>query len=229
MKKNIFILLLVIFNLIASKIVLADKSSVLDIVEEDLVIGDENAPITIIEYASMSCSHCANFHTNTLPDLKKEYIDTGKVRMIFRDYPFNYPALLGSMMMRCIPSDTRYDYMNALYQLQTTWVDRDPKVSKKELYKIMQSGGMTKEEFDNCYTNLDNENLILEGVMEAQKEFNIKSTPSFIINGNIFEGNKTPYAARASFIWTKVDGLWKKIHSHWSPRKGAVGIPTKDR
>jgi protein-disulfide isomerase len=111
--------------------------------------------------------------------------------MVFRDYPFNYPALLGSMMMRCISSDVRYDYMNALYQLQNTWVNKDPKISKKELYKIMQSGGMTKDEFNACYSNLDNENLILEGVMAAQKDLNIKSTPSFIVNGNLIEGNKS--------------------------------------
>ena len=92
--------------------------------------------------------------------------------------------------MRCISSDVRYDYMNALYQLQNTWVNKDPKISKKELYKIMQSGGMTKDEFNECYSNLDNENLILEGVMAAQKDFNIKSTPSFIVNGNLVEGNK---------------------------------------
>ncbi len=190
MKKFTYIIALIVLNLFVSKLVLANEPSALDISVDDFMIGDKNAPITIIEYASMSCSHCANFHTNTLPELKKEYIDTGKVRMIFRDYPFNYPALLGSMMMRCIPSDVRYDYMNALYELQTTWVDKDPKVSKKELYKIMQSGGMTKDEFDSCYSNLDNENLILEGVMAAQKEFNIKSTPSFVINGNIVEGYK---------------------------------------
>ena len=190
MKKFTYLFFWIILNVFVSKIVFANESSALDITEDDFIIGDENAPITIIEYASMSCSHCATFHTNTLPELKKEYIDTGKVRMIFRDYPFNYPALLGSMMMRCIPGDVRYDYMNALYLLQTTWVDKDPKVSKKELYKIMQSGGMTKNEFDSCYTNLDNENLILEGVMAAQKEFNIKSTPSFVVNGNIVEGNK---------------------------------------
>ena len=141
MKKFTYLFFWIILNLFVSKLVLANETSALDITEDDFIIGDENAPITIIEYASMSCSHCANFHTNTLPDLKKEYIDTGKVRMVFRDYPFNYPALLGSMMMRCIPGDVRYDYMNALYQLQNTWVDRDPKVSKKELYKIMQSGG----------------------------------------------------------------------------------------
>ena len=170
---------------------LANQTSALEIDENDFVIGDKDAPITIIEYASMSCSHCASFHKNTLPDIKKEYIDTGKVRMVFRDYPFNYPALLGSMMMRCISSDVRYDYMNALYQLQNTWVNKDPKISKKELYKIMQSGGMTKDEFNACYSNLDNENLILEGVMAAQKDLNIKSTPSFIVNGNLIEGNKS--------------------------------------
>ncbi len=169
---------------------LANAKSALEIGEDEFVIGKKDAPITIIEYASMSCSHCASFHNNTLPDIKKEYIDTGIVRMVFRDYPFNYPALLGSMMMRCISSDVRYDYMNALYQLQNTWVNKDPKTSKKELYKIMQSGGMTKDEFNECYSNLDNENLILEGVMAAQKDFNIKSTPSFIVNGNLVEGNK---------------------------------------
>ena len=168
----------------------ANAKSALEIGEDEFVIGNKDAPITIIEYASMSCSHCATFHNNTLPDIKKEYIDTGKVRMVFRDYPFNYPALLGSMMMRCITNDLRYDYMNALYKLQNNWVNKDPKISKKELYKIMQSGGMTKDEFNEGYSNLANENLILEGVMAAQKDFNIKSTPSFIVNGNLVEGNK---------------------------------------
>ena len=162
MKKILHIICWLFIATFASQSLLANEPSARDITEDDFIIGDENAPITIIEYASMSCSHCADFHTNTLPELKTEFIDTGKVRMVFRDYPFNYPALLGSMMMRCIPGDVRYDYMNALYQLQANWVNRDPKITKKELYKIMQSGGMSKDEFDTCYGNLDNENLILE-------------------------------------------------------------------
>ena len=164
--------------------------SALDITEKDFVIGNEDAKITIIEYASLSCSHCADFHVNTLETLKKEYIDTGKVKMVFRDYPFNYPALLGSMVLRCIPINYRYDYMNALFKLQPDWVNKKNKKTIQELYKIMQSGGMSKDEFDTCYGNLDNENLILEGVMAAQKDFNIKSTPSFVVNGNLIEGNK---------------------------------------
>ena len=165
--------------------------SALDITEKDFVIGNEDAKITIIEYASLSCSHCADFHVNTLETLKKEYIDTGKVKMVFRDYPFNYPALLGSMVLRCIPENYRYDYMNALFKLQPDWVNKKNKKTIQELYKIMQSGGMTKEEYDTCIYNTELENEILEGVMEAQNQFNIKSTPSFIINGNLIEGNKS--------------------------------------
>ena len=165
--------------------------TLLDIKENDFVIGNENAPITIIEYASMSCSHCADFHTNTLGALKEEYVDTGKVRFVFRDFPYNYPALLGSMLVRCIPNDVRYDYMNALFQLQPNWVNRENAKTTQELFKIMQSGGMTKEDFDTCITNVDIENEILQGVIDAQSEFNIKSTPSFLINGKLIEGNKS--------------------------------------
>ena len=165
--------------------------SALDITEKDFVIGNEDAKITIIEYASLSCSHCADFHVNTLETLKKEYIDTGKVKMVFRDYPFNYPALLGSMVLRCIPENYRYDYMNALFKLQTDWVNKKNKKTIQELYKIMQSGGMTKDEYEACIYNTELENEILKGVMEAQNQFNIKSTPSFIINGKLIEGNKS--------------------------------------
>ena len=165
--------------------------SALDITEKDFVIGNEDAKITIIEYASLSCSHCADFHANTLETLKKEYIDTGKVKMVFRDYPFNYPALLGSMVLRCIPENYRYDYMNALFKLQPDWVNKKNKKTIQELYKIMQSGGMTKDEYDACIYNTELENEILKGVMEAQNQFNIKSTPSFIINGKLIEGNKS--------------------------------------
>ena len=188
MNKITSITLIIIFFLFSS--LNANETSVLEITESDFVVGNENAPITIIEYASMWCSHCASFHNNTLGDIKTEYIDTGKVRFVFRDFPFNYPALLGSMVMQCISKDIRYDYMNALYMLQHNWIFRENTKTKQELYKIMQSGGMTKNEFDSCLSNADLENYILEGVMAAQKEFDIRSTPSFLVNGKLIEGNK---------------------------------------
>ena len=185
--------LLISFLLIffGTSFALSNESSVLNLTEDDFIIGNNNAPITIIEYASMSCSHCGNFHNNTLPDLKKEYIDTGKVKYVFRDFPYNYPALLGSMVMRCIPSEVRYDYMNALYKLQNMWVVSENSITRQELYKIMQTGGMTKENFDTCLSNVDLENKILQEVIAAQSEFNIQSTPSFLINGDLLEGDKS--------------------------------------
>jgi len=164
--------------------------SILKIQENDFYIGDPEAPVTIIEYASMSCSHCADFHNETLDDLKSEYIDTGKVKFVFRDFPFNYPALAGSMILSCVPEDVRYDYMNALYKLQKNWVMRDHSKTRSELYKIMQSGGMQQDEFDACLSDINLENDILEGVMNAQREFNINRTPSFIVNGIVYSGNK---------------------------------------
>ena len=184
---NLFSYFFVFFLVFSS---LAFAESVLDITEDDFIIGDENAPITIIEYASLSCGHCADFHINTLPDLIKEYVDTDKAKIVFRDFPFNYPALLGSMVLRCVPENIRYEYSSALYQLQSKWVVRENAKTIQELYKIMQSGGMTKEKFNKCIDNVDLENEILHGVMNAQSEFNIKSTPSFIINGTLIEGNK---------------------------------------
>ncbi len=174
-----------------TNVVKSNETSVLNLTEDDFIIGNDDAPITIIEYASMSCSHCANFHINTLETLKKEYIDTGKVKFVFRDFPYNYPALLGSMMMRCIPTEVRYDYMNALYKMQKTWVVRENASTKQELYKIMQSGGMSKKDFDACLSDVNIEDKILQNVIAAQSEFNIRSTPSFLINGNLVEGDKS--------------------------------------
>ena len=145
---------------------------------------------SFIEYASLSCNHCAEFHLNTLPKIKEEYIDSGKVRFVFRDFPLNLPALYGSMVLKCVPEDFRYTYQEALYQLQNKWVIRESAKSNKELFKIMQSGGMSKEEFDNCISNTELEQKILQVLMDAQEEFDIKSTPTFIINGEKLGGNK---------------------------------------
>tara|TARA_Y100000590_G_scaffold404206_1_gene491526 strand:- start:27 stop:641 length:615 start_codon:yes stop_codon:yes gene_type:complete len=186
---KITILLFLIF--FSVNFVSANETSVLELEEDDFIIGESDAPITIIEYASMSCSHCASFHNNTLETIKSEYIDTGKVKFVFRDFPYNYPALLGSMVMQCTPKDIRYEYMNALYKLQKKWVVRENAVTRKELYKIMQVGGMSKEDFDACLNNKDVENKLLQRIIAAQNEFNIKSTPSFLINGNLIEGNKS--------------------------------------
>ena len=188
MIKNIKVFFCIFIFIFFNKGIIAD--SALDITEDDFFIGNPDAPVTIIEYASLSCNHCAEFHLNTLPKIKEEYIDSGKVRFVFRDFPLNLPALYGSMVLKCVPEDFRYAYQEALYQLQNTWVIRESAKSNKELFKIMQSGGMSKEEFDNCISNTELEQKILQVLMDAQEEFDIKSTPTFIINGEKLGGNK---------------------------------------
>ena len=174
-----------IFIFIGIGVSKAEDSSVLNITENDFVIGKIDAPITIIEYASMSCSHCASFHNNTLELLKEEFIDTGKVKYIFRDFPFNYPALLGSMVMRCVSSDLRYDYMNALYKLQKTWVNKENAKTTQELYKIMQSGGMTKEEFDKCIIFFNKFNSISSEIILNEPNFSFIPF-KFFLGGPLF-------------------------------------------
>ena len=163
-------------------------NELLKIQEEDLVIGNLNAPITIIEYASLSCPHCAAFHNSTLPIIKKEYIDTGKVNYIFRDFPLNLPALHGSMIVRCIEKDLKFRYLNALFSLQSSWVRATD--SREYLFEIIQNGGMSRSEFDSCLADKEIENQILKNQIAAQKEFKIQTTPSFVINGSLVEGNK---------------------------------------
>ena len=140
-KTSIFFYLFFIFFAVLTP---AKTASILEIKNDDFVIGNIDAPITIIEYASLSCSHCANIHQNTLPKLMDEYIKNGKVKLIFRDFPLNYPALLGSMILQCVDSDIRYEYLSAVFLLQSDWVKPEAEIVKKELYKIMQLGGMSK-------------------------------------------------------------------------------------
>ena len=165
-------------------------ASILEIKQDDFIIGNIEAPITVIEYASLSCSHCANFHQNTLPQIIEEYVDTDKVKIVFRDFPLNYPALMGSMILQCIDNDFRYEYLSALFMLQSKWVNPDFEIAKKELLKILQAGGMTKDQFNECLNNKDLEQKILQNIIDARNEFNIGTTPSFLINGTLIEGNK---------------------------------------
>ena len=169
----------------------AQTASILEVKEDDFVLGDKSASITVIEYASLSCSHCADFHNNTLPQLIKDYVDTGKIKIIIRDFPLNYPALMGSLLLQCIDQDIRYDYLSALFILQSNWVKPEIEIVKKELFKIVQTGGMTKDQFNECLNNKDLEQKILQGLVDAQNEFNVGTTPSFLINGTLLEGNKS--------------------------------------
>jgi protein-disulfide isomerase len=168
---------------------LADAQTVLALTKDDRILGNPNAPVTIIEYASLTCPHCAHFENDVLPELKKEWIDTGKVKLVLRDYPLDEPALRAAMIARCAPPDRFYAYIDTIFAAQDKWVmARDYREALARLVKI---GGMSKDEFDNCLKNTALENRIVEGRLIASKELDVNSTPTFFINGTKFTGAPT--------------------------------------
>jgi protein-disulfide isomerase len=151
----------------------------------DHVLGNPNAPVTVIEYASLTCPHCAHFHETTYPDLKKKYIDTGKVRFVFREFPLDQLALAGSLLARCAGKDKFFPMLEALFSQQKDWVVQKP---LQPLLAIAKQAGFTQQSFDAC---LENQQLI-QGIEEtrtrAAQKLNVSSTPTFFINGKIHRG-----------------------------------------
>jgi len=151
----------------------------------EMVLGAEDAPITVIEYASMSCGHCALFHGQTFPDLKKHYIDTGKVKFIFREFPINRPALEGAMLARCAGPDRFFGFLKLLFTKQDKWAVAD---SHDKLVSVVKLGGMKSSTVEQCLENEKLQDSILQTRMKGEQEFEISSTPTFIINGNKVAG-----------------------------------------
>jgi protein-disulfide isomerase len=173
----------------AAPAMLAEARAGLSITKDDRVLGNPDAPITIVEYASLTCPHCAHFANEVLPELKKKWIDTGKAKLVLRDFPLDEPALRAAMIARCAPPDRYYAYVDTFFAAQDKWVmARD---YREALGRLVKLGGMGKDEFDNCLKNTALENKIVEGRLIASKEFDVSSTPTFFINGTKFTGAPT--------------------------------------
>ncbi|MSO85684.1 MAG: DsbA family protein [Rhodospirillales bacterium] len=156
------------------------------------VLGRSDAPVTIVEYASLGCSHCASFHKDTLPRIKAEYLDTGRARLVFTDFPFGGPALAASMVARCAPKESFFGLIELFFREQEHWLRaREP---IKEIERIARFGGMTEQDVQAC---LEFQPL-LAGVREraeaASRQHGINSTPTFLIEGTLIVGAQ-PYEA----------------------------------
>jgi len=177
---------------IASPPLVADAHAVLQITKEDRILGNPDAPITIVEYASLTCPHCAHFANEVLPEIKKEWIDTGKAKFILRDFPLDEPALRAAMIARCAPPDRYYAFADTFFATQERWV-RAPDY-RESLARLAKLGGMGKEEFDACLKNAELENRIVEGRLIASRELEVTATPTFFINGTKLDGAPTAEA-----------------------------------
>ncbi|PZQ44274.1 MAG: hypothetical protein DI551_10485 [Micavibrio aeruginosavorus] len=143
-------------------------------------IGNADAPIKIIEYASLTCSHCAHFHNDILPELKSKYVDTGKVQIEFREFPLNDPALKASLTARCLPADKYESFVNLLFKTQEHWAGGlDYMAALKQNAKL---AGMSDATFEACQKNPELKLKLAEGMQVAQDKWKLNSTPTFIIN-----------------------------------------------
>jgi protein-disulfide isomerase len=149
-------------------------------------LGSDDAPVTIVEYASATCPHCARYHTDTFPTLKEEYVDTGRVRYVFREFPFDDLALAAFMLARCAPEERYFSLIDVLFEQQQSWT-RNP---REELLKIARMAGFTPEAFDQCLRDEDVAKGILEIRTTADERYGVNSTPTFFVNGQVIEGNQ---------------------------------------
>ena len=151
----------------------------------EMAMGSESAPITVIEYASMTCPHCAHFSETTFPELKKRYIDTGKVRFLFRELPLDRLAFAGFLLARCVPPDKYFPMIETLFAQQRDWVVQSP---LQPMRAIAKQAGVSQEAFDAC---LEDHKLI-EGIekvrSQAADKFGVNSTPTFFVNGKRLPG-----------------------------------------
>jgi protein-disulfide isomerase len=151
----------------------------------DLTLGKADAPVTIIEYASMTCPHCANFHKTTYPALKTRYIDTGKVRFIFREFPLDELAVAAAMLARCAGGEKAMALIDVLFNSQDKWAGRQP---LPVLQQMAKQAGFTQQSFEECLANQKLYNDIVAMRERGSKEYKVESTPTLFVNGKVQKG-----------------------------------------
>ncbi len=167
----------------------------------DKVLGKADAPVTIVEYASLTCSHCANFHENTFPELKTKFIDTGKVRLIFREFPLDPLSTAASMIARCSTEERYFPLVSVFFKTQRQWAGSDKPL--EEILGIARQAGFTQESFEACLKD----QKIYDGLNTVKKRgaevHGVEATPTFFINGEKKSGDM-PIEDMAKLIEAKL-------------------------
>jgi protein-disulfide isomerase len=152
----------------------------------EMTIGDVGAPVTMVEYASFTCPHCKNFHLNVFDKLKSEYIDTGKVRFVFREVYFDRFGLWAGMVARCSGEKSYFGMVDMIFQKQTEWTKGEQADIVNNLKKIGRVAGLDNESLDSCLQDIDRAKAMVEIYRANSVADKIESTPSFIINGKLY-------------------------------------------
>ncbi len=160
------------------------------ILQSDRILGFPTAPATIIEYASLTCGHCANFHKYTFGDLKKNYIDTGKVKFVYRHFPLDRFAFIAAILAECAGDDSKFFSMvDVLFEQQGNWTRQaDPALA---LIELGEQNGVALEEFVNCLTNQEMVDAIASESLIGSSQFGVDSTPTLFIQGDKYERDRS--------------------------------------
>jgi len=169
----------------------------------EMTLGDKSAPITVYEYASLTCSHCADFEKNTFPSVKTNYIDTGKVYYVFREFPFDPVATAAFMLARCAGPERYFGFIEVLFDRQVQWAFVETPM--EELKKIAKQGGFSDDAFDACMKNQEIFDHVKTVAQRAAQAFGVRSTPTFFINGEKIEG-AIPYEDFDKILKKKLAG-----------------------
>ena len=153
---------------------------------EDRFLGKPDAAVTIIEYASLTCPHCAAFHKDILPKVKAAYVDTGKAKLIYRDFPLDQVALKAAALARCAPAERYFAFLDVLFQQQDAWASApDPMVP---LARIGRLGGLSEAQFKACMEDSALADSILASRLTGAKDMQVESTPTIFVNGKKIAG-----------------------------------------
>jgi len=151
-------------------------------------VGKPDAKVTVGEYFSLTCTHCAAFARETFPQIKSELIDTGKVRWVFRDFPLDQVALEAAMVARYLPPDSYEPFVMALFANQDRWAFARGVNTTDELWKTAALAGMSRAAFDQAIADTALKTWILQQQSDDQKQWGIDATPSFVVNGKMYSG-----------------------------------------
>lgn len=165
----------------------------------DIVLGDDAAPVTVIEYASFTCPHCADFHINTWPRFKAEYVDTGKVRFILREIYFDRYGLWASMVARCGGANAFYPVTDQLMKMQSVWTKVAPELIGGEIQKIGRLNGLSAEQLNACLSDQEYAKTLVETYQTNAVADEVTGTPAFLIDGEKIEGN-IPFEQLAALV-----------------------------
>ncbi len=155
-----------------------------------VVIGSNNAVVKIKVFSSLTCPHCANFHINVVSEIKKNYVDSGKVQLIFIDFPLDKASFNASKLLHCLDKKKQIIFLDTIYEGQSEWtVGSNINEINDNLRKIVENLGINSARFDKCLNNEVISNKILEGRIDGHQKYSINSTPTIIINEKKFKGS----------------------------------------